>query len=592
MKKKLIAAASAAIMLLSAATGAVPAQMNGLFGGAPSAYADTLTSGNYEYEVLGDGTVEVTGYTGSETAMVIPSEIDGKSVTKIGDNAFSWNSFSFTMVTIPSGVTSIGERAFYYNDNLTDVTIPESVKTIGDSAFGGCAHLTGIVIPSGVKEIDAYAFDACTDLTSIDVDSANTEYTSIDGVLYDKDVTTLLRCPAAAHSVSIPLSVTKIGTGAFDSCTEMTSISLSSQITLIGNRAFSFCISLTELKIPTSVTYIGEGAFYGAGLTSIVIPDSVSGIGDGMFENCSDLVFASLPSGITSIGFAQFSGCAHLTGLVIPQGVTSIDQNAFFDCSSLTRINIPNSVTSIDEDAFANCTSLTEVTIPAGVTSIGSEAFGYYDVDDICMVAARSSYGPSFPKVPGFTINCYYGTAGEQYALDNGFDYYLIQKPIIGFTASQPKDATYTGAAIKPTVTLKNGTTTLKLGTDYTVIYKNNTAVGKATLTITGKGNYTGTITKTFKINPKAATLSSVTAGAKKATVKFTKVSGVSGYVIYRATAKTGTYTKIKTTTATSYTNTGLTKGKTYYYKVRSYKTVGGVQYYSSYSSVKSAKAK
>ncbi|MFT3950776.1 MAG: Ig-like domain-containing protein [Oscillospiraceae bacterium] len=168
----------------------------------------------------------------------------------------------------------------------------------------------------------------------------------------------------------------------------------------------------------------------------------------------------------------------------------------------------------------------------------------------------------------------------------------IAAKSITGMTATLSATSyTYTGTARKPAVTVKSGSTTLKNGTDYTVTYKSNTAVGKATVTIKGIGKYTDTITKTFKINPKSTAVT-LTAGTKKATVKFTKVPGATGYEIYRATSKSGTYTKVKTTTATSFTNTGLTKGKTYYYKVRTYKTANGAKFYSAYSPVKSVKVK
>ncbi|MFT3950775.1 MAG: cellulase family glycosylhydrolase [Oscillospiraceae bacterium] len=197
-----------------------------------------------------------------------------------------------------------------------------------------------------------------------------------------------------------------------------------------------------------------------------------------------------------------------------------------------------------------------------------------------------------------YSANTAAGTAKVTVTGRNGYSgtltktFKITAKSITGMTATlSATNYTDSGAAKKPAVTVKNGATALKSGTDYTVTYKNNTAVGKATVTITGKGNYAGTITKTFKINPKSTAVT-LTAGTKKATVKYTKVAGVTGYEIYRATSKTGTYTRVKTTTATSFTNTGLTKGKTYYYKVRTYKTASGAKFYSAYSAVKSVKVK
>ncbi|MBR1749647.1 MAG: hypothetical protein IJ740_02015 [Ruminococcus sp.] len=157
---------------------------------------------------------------------------------------------------------------------------------------------------------------------------------------------------------------------------------------------------------------------------------------------------------------------------------------------------------------------------------------------------------------------------------------------------------TYSGKAKKPAVTVKNGKTTLKKGTDYTVTYKNNTKIGKATVTIKGKGSYTGTITKTFKINPKNTTVKKLTSPkTKQLKVTYKKVSGVTGYQVTYSTSKK--FTKSTTKTATikgvsklSKTVKSLKKGKTYYVKVRTYKTVSGTKYYSAYTAVKKIKTK
>ncbi|MBR1663876.1 MAG: hypothetical protein IJ696_06090 [Ruminococcus sp.] len=157
------------------------------------------------------------------------------------------------------------------------------------------------------------------------------------------------------------------------------------------------------------------------------------------------------------------------------------------------------------------------------------------------------------------------------------------------------KAKSYTGKAIKPAVTVKLGKKTLKKGTDYTVTYKNNKAVGKATVTVKGKGSYTGTITKTFKINPKKSSIKKVTSPKKKqAKVTLSKVSGATGYQIQYSTSKKFTKKTTKTVTvkSTSKLFKSLKKGKTYYFKVRTLKTVKGVKYYSDYSAAKKIKVK
>ncbi|MBR1752189.1 MAG: hypothetical protein IJ740_15210 [Ruminococcus sp.] len=186
---------------------------------------------------------------------------------------------------------------------------------------------------------------------------------------------------------------------------------------------------------------------------------------------------------------------------------------------------------------------------------------------------------------------------GVKYTFDKSG--YLTKTKLSNCKATLSKTSyTYNGKARKPAVIVKNGKTTLKKGTDYTVTYKNNTKVGKATVTIKGKGNYTGTVTKTFKINPKATSVSKLTSPkTKQLKVTYKKVSGVTGYQVTYSTSKK--FTKATTKTATvkgaaklSKTVKSLKKGKTYYVKVRSYKTVSGTKYYSTYSAVKKVKTK
>ena len=195
-------------------------------------------------------------------------------------------------------------------------------------------------------------------------------------------------------------------------------------------------------------------------------------------------------------------------------------------------------------------------------------------------------------------IYCYPGSAGEKYAKENGFTYQLITTLTKCKVTFSSNSYAYTGKAIKPAPVVKLGGKTLKKGVDYTVSYKNNTKVGKATVTIKGKGNYTGTVTKTFKINPKATSVSKLTSPkTKQLKAKYKKVSGVTGYQVTYSTSSKFTKSKTKTVTVkgaakTSKTIKKLTKGKKYYVKVRSYKTVGGTKYYSAYSKVKSIKVK
>lgn len=153
---------------------------------------------------------------------------------------------------------------------------------------------------------------------------------------------------------------------------------------------------------------------------------------------------------------------------------------------------------------------------------------------------------------------------------------------------------TYDGRAKRPKVVLKNGDTVLTRGTDYTLSYKNNVNPGKATITIKGIGAYKGTLTRTFSITLATPKIKA-TAGTKKVTLKWNKVKGAKGYIIYRSTKKKGSYSKVQTVTSgskVSYSNTKLKSKTTYYYKVKAYRVVNGKRVYSNYSSIVSKKTK
>ena len=273
-------------------------------------------------------------------------------------------------------VTSIGKYAFYKCSGLTSVTIPNSVTSIGISAFYNCSGLTSVTIGNSVTSIGNSAFSNCSGLISIIVDESNPSFSSIEGILYNNDATTLIYCPITKKTVTIPNSVTSIDYSAFYGCSGLTSVTIPNSVTSIGQRAFSGCSGLTSVTIGNSVTSIGYYAFSGCyGLTSVTIPNSVTSIGKYAFSGCSGLTSVTIPNSVTSIGQRAFSGCSGLTSVTIGNSVTSIGYYAFSGCYGLTSVTIPNSVTTIVQSAFSNCRGLTSVTIGNSVTSIGKYAF-------------------------------------------------------------------------------------------------------------------------------------------------------------------------------------------------------------------------
>lgn len=412
--------------------------------------------------ITNDYAITITGYTGPGGAVTIPDTIGVYPVTAIAAGAF-YGLSTVSSFTIPGSVTSIGNAAFADCPGLTNITvdednydyrgddgvlfsadgytliqypgglegdysIPEGVTSIGNAAFFGCAGLTAIDIPDSVTSIGDFALADCINLLEIDVDDGNPDYSSVDGVLFNLNQDTLLQYPGGSvGSYTISNSVTSIGDSAFYDCAGLEGVYFQGNAPTPNNDLTIFSgdtegivyylpnttgwggatfdglpailldftyatndntITITGytgpddgLTIPGTisgypVTTIGEGAFSGlTNLTSVTMPDSVTSIEDGAFDGCSNLTSVAIGVSVTSIGDDTFSDCISLTDLTIPDSVTSIGDYAFSDCTGLTEMIIPDNVTSLGEGAFTNCSGLAGVTIGNGVTTIEGYTF-------------------------------------------------------------------------------------------------------------------------------------------------------------------------------------------------------------------------
>ena len=288
----------------------------------------------------------------------------GTGISQIGDYAFYWCT-SLSSITIPNNVTLIGTHAFDYCYSSSSITIPNNVTTIGNYAFRYCYLLLSITIPNSVTSIGSSAFNGCYSLSSITIPNSVTSIgTSAFSGCY------------SLYSITIPNSVTSIGDGAFNSCYSLYSITIPNSVTTIGEGAFNGCYSLSSITIGNNVTTIGNTAFANCySLSSITIGNSVTTIGNSVFSNCQSLSSITIPNNVTSIGTSAFNSCYSLYSITIPNNVTSIGTGAFNGCYSLSSITIPNNVTTIGNQAFQHCYSLSSITIPNSVTTIGTYAF-------------------------------------------------------------------------------------------------------------------------------------------------------------------------------------------------------------------------
>ncbi len=280
----------------------------------------------------------------------LTSVVIGSNVTVIGNYTFYYCT-DLKSVVISNSVSYIGNSAFYYCRNMTSLSLGTNVTTIGVEAFNNCNSLTAVTIPGKTSSIGAQAFGTCQALSSIGVADGNIKYSSDDGVLYDKNVSTLIQCPGGrSGAVTIPANVTRIEERAFSGCSRLASVTIPSGTTEIGDGAFSGCYALSSIEVPSSVTSIGDGAF--SGLTSLDHID-VKG-GNKNYASVNGVLFDKKVD--TLIAFP----CAKTGYFAIPKSVTKIGDSAFFLCN-LTSVIIPSSVAEIGERAFTSCHQLTQM---------------------------------------------------------------------------------------------------------------------------------------------------------------------------------------------------------------------------------------
>ena len=341
-------------------------------------------NGDFSYEALDDETAEITFYYGDAETVNIPAEIDGYTVAYISNDAFDEST---------AGDATSEDAYVYFDRNvIKKVIIPETVEYIGAG----------------------YVFDRLYCLENIEVNIANENYSSQDGVLFNKNKTELLRCPEGkTGAYQIPNSVVSIGEYAFYDCDGLTSITIPNSVTSIGDYAFRYCYSLTEINVDASNKNYSsqDGVLFDKNKTVIIqypigntrasynIPDSVTSIGDYAFEDCDGLTSVTILNSVTSIGDYAFGGCNNLTSITIPNSVTSIEYGAFYACEKLTDIYILNKECYIDD--YDNWTVPSYITIHGYAGSTAQEYANKYGNKFVAL-----EEHPGMEKVPAKAATC------------------------------------------------------------------------------------------------------------------------------------------------------------------------------------------
>ena len=481
---------------------------------------------------------------------------------------------------VPDSVGCIESYAFYNCTNLTNIQISKNVNEIEGYAFVNCKSLQKFVLTDNVYTIGYYGgwyeksmFRGCENLKEIEVGSGNDNYSSVDGVLYDKEVEKLLYCPAKkSGEYTVPKSIKSVTDYAFEDCNSLESIVLPESMPEFSLFDLECCPSLKSIKVTGNNAYYSaeDGVLFNKDKTEIyvfprskegnyTIPNSVTEISSRQFSQCTGLTGITIPNTVTEIGYSAFNGnlksikvsegnkyfCSYDGVLfnkdkteilfcvgnkkefVIPNGVKSIS-GAFNDCSNLTSVTIPNSVTSI-YNGFNNCPNLTSITIPQSVISIYDSSF--------------------FNCGKNFTIYGYGGTEAEACALRNDFNFVQLQ-------------VVPTSVALnKTTLTLDTGKTSNLKAT----VYPSNASNKKCTWS--SSNTSVATVDKNGKVTAKkagTATITVKTANGKTASCNVTvqAVQAVPTSVSLNKTSLTldvgKSYTLTKTVSpsnaATSYT--------------------------------------
>ena len=287
---------------------------------------------------------------------------------------------------IPSTVKIVAEGAFQYS-HISDVIIPEGVVTLESNSFCAVDNLTNIQIPSTVTSIHCLAFQGCSNLTSFTVASANSQYCASDGILYNKNMSVIIRYPAGKtdSSFTTPQTVSTIGEMTFNQCKNLTEVTFTDNVVAIEDEVFMYCVNLRKIVIPKSVKSIAYNLFTLAGDKACIY----------CFEDSTAHSYAINHS----LQFVLIDTPLNNPDFTLPAFVHTIEEEAFFGISA-KRIRLPESITSIGSYAFANCPHLSQIYIPEGCENIAATAFS--GVTELTIYGADGSYAEWFASKRGF----------------------------------------------------------------------------------------------------------------------------------------------------------------------------------------------
>ncbi len=352
-----------------------------------------LTDDCFRYTENDDDTITILGRENGDydkEKLEIPSEIDGKPVTIIGENAFWFSDYS--EVVFPDTLIEIGESAFISSD-LESVELPDSVKKIGEKAFSECGEITSVKLTPNIEEIGSAAFSSAGSLEYVyipNMPALNTD----DGL-----AEWFYKC--GLKKAELEDGITRLPTYLFSDCEDLTELIWSDDLEVIGNNAFAGC-GFTEMIIPESVTEIRDFAFKSCTFTELTLPKGLKIIGNSAFSDCNYVTNIDIPPEVEEIGDTAFGYMDSLEELYVPN-IPAVQNNKFYNtlyhsglkkiqfaddiavipeymcsgCEALEEIVWSDSLEEIGNYGFANCISLKDPKLPEGLKKLGKYAFSY-----------------------------------------------------------------------------------------------------------------------------------------------------------------------------------------------------------------------
>ena len=486
----------------------------------------------------------------------------GSTVESLPDRAFSGYKY-LENVTFENGLLVLPNECFKNCTGLKSITLPDSMMSVGKSAFENCYNIKSVTFSKNLNTIADSAFKGCSSIENL---SFNKNLREIGNNAFEE-------C-SSVKNVTFNDSLNTIGESAFANCSSVEKVDLPESVSSVGKDVFEGCKAIKNITLSSKLNYVNDGVFSGcSSLESVDLPDNISEIGANSFADCTNLKNIRFGKNLIHIDSYAFSGCSSLKSIEFPAGLQYIWSKAFIDCTNLSSVKLNSGLKQISDYAFYNCLNLKKIIIPGSVTYLYDYSLGYYGKND-------NNY-----KIPGFIIVGDINSCAQRYANNNGFKF---EEYKVNLSTPQITSLKNTTGGVKLQWNKVNGAygyrlyyrpasggwkrfkdTTATSFTDSSVVpNKTETytirCLDKDGNTISGF-NSNGWSIKYVPVAPTISKLENTSSGIK---LTWNKIAGVYGYRLYYKTSSGG-WKRFKDTTATSFTDSGVSPNRTETYTIR-----------------------